>query len=343
MRGDEALDGSGVINGDSLISVKNLSVEFPAGRGTLKAVRSIGFDVRRGEIHGLVGESGCGKTAAAKAILRLHDSAGATVRGGVMYHGADILALPEREMRKLRGSEISMIFQDPMTSLNPLLTIGEQISETLRAHRGMDRHSAKAEALKLLGQVGIHPEARRYGQYTHELSGGMLQRVMIAIALSCGPKLLIADEPTTALDVTIQAQILLLIKRLRRDTGMSVLLITHNFGVVAETCDRVSVMYAGEIVESGSVGDILGNPLHPYTKGLMETIPGSGKRGRPLKTINGMPPNLMEEIPGCPFAPRCPLTEEACFGLRPEPKHAGNGHFAACRFAPGMDFKGVGA
>lgn len=331
------MSGEGTINDKDIISVRDLSVKFLTGRGIVRAVRSIGFSVRRGEIHGLVGESGCGKTVTAKTFLRLHDKSRTTVEGEILYRNADILALSEGEMQKLRGSEISMIFQDPMTSLNPLLTAGEQIAEMLRLHRGMDRGGARAEALKLLGQVGIHPEAGRYGQYAHEFSGGMLQRIMIAVALSCGPRLLIADEPTTALDVTVQAQILQLIKRLRDETGMSVLLITHNFGVIAETCDRVSVMYAGEIVESGSVEEIFKRPLHPYTKGLMETIPGRGTRGKPLKTIEGLSPNLLEDIIGCPFAPRCPLMGECCARLKPELKHAGGSHYAACHFAPGRD------
>ncbi len=332
----------GTINDNDVISVRDLSVKFLTGRGTVRAVRSIGFSVRRGEIHGLVGESGCGKTVTAKTFLRLHDKSRTKVEGEILYRNADILALSEGEMQKLRGSEISMIFQDPMTSLNPLLTAGEQIAEMLRLHRGMDRGGARAEALKLLGQVGIHPEAARYEQYAHEFSGGMLQRIMIAVALSCGPRLLIADEPTTALDVTVQAQILLLIKRLRDETGMSVLLITHNFGVVAETCDRVSVMYAGEIVESGSVEEIFRRPLHPYTKGLMETIPGRGTRGKPLKTIEGLPPNLQEDITGCPFAPRCPLASECCTRVKPELRRAGGSHYAACHFAPGWDSGEVG-
>jgi peptide/nickel transport system ATP-binding protein len=322
---------------NNIITVKNLSVKFRTERGTVNAVRSINFSVRKGEIHGLVGESGCGKTVTAKTFLRLHDNTRTTVGGNLFYSDTDILSLSKKEMGKLRGNEISMIFQDPMTSLNPLLTIGEQINETLRLHKGLDRQSATREAVKLLGQVGIHPEEKRYGQYAHEFSGGMLQRAMIAIALSCGPKLLVADEPTTALDVTIQAQILFLIKQLQKETGMSVLLITHNFGVVAETCDRVSVMYAGEIVESTGVREIFKNPLHPYTKGLMETIPRYGTRGKPLKTIEGMPPDLLEENSGCSFAPRCPRAEECCHTCRPVLKDNGGEHLAACHFVSGLE------
>lgn len=322
----------GQLSDNNIITVKNLSVKFRTERGTVNAVRSIDFSVRTGEIHGLVGESGCGKTVTAKTFLMLHDSSRTTVGGNIFYGDTDILSLSKKDMGKLRGNKISMIFQDPMTSLNPLLTAGEQIAETLRLHRGLDRKNATMEALKLLGKVGIHPEEKRYGQYAHEFSGGMLQRVMIAMALSCEPELLVADEPTTALDVTIQAQILLLIKQLQKDTGMSVLLITHNFGVVAETCDRVSVMYAGEIVESSDVREIFKNPLHPYTRGLMETIPRNGTRGKPLKTIEGMPPNLLEETEGCAFAPRCPRAEEYCQGCRPVLKDTGGEHFAACHF-----------
>lgn len=334
----------GQLSGNSIITVKNLSVKFRTERGIVHAVRSISFHVLSGEIHGLVGESGCGKTVTAKTFLRLHDPSRTAVEGRILYGEnaeADILALHEKEMRQIRGNEISMIFQDPMTSLNPLLTAGEQIAEMMRLHRGMDRRSAREEALKLLNQVGIFPGEKRYGQYAHEFSGGMQQRIMIAIALSCGPKLLVADEPTTALDVTIQAQILLLIKQLQKDTGMSVLLITHNFGVVAEICDRVSVMYAGEIIESGSVGEILCEPLHPYTKGLIETIPKSGSRGKQLKTIEGMPPDLLEEVVGCPFAPRCAFAMEKCSICKPELKDAGHEHFTACHLAGGTVYKEV--
>jgi len=315
---------------DSILSIKDLNVDLISTRGIVHAIRGISLDLRPGEIHGLVGESGSGKTMAAKSILRLQDEKRTVYSGRIIYNQADILSLKENELQKLRGSNISMIFQDPTVSLNPLLTIGEQISETLRVLLKMNRAAARARALSLLDEVGIQPAASRYHQYPFEFSGGMLQRIMIAIAISGNPKILIADEPTTALDVTIQAQILDLIKKLQRSMGMTIFFITHNFGVVAEICDRVSVMYAGKIVETGGVREIFHHPLHPYTRSLLESIPQSGLHGRRLATIPGSPPQLFQPIKGCAFAPRCQYATDNCATEEPPIIRGQEGHLAFC-------------
>ena len=314
---------------DNLLEIQNLTVELMSTRGIVYALSGVDLAVRPGEIHGIVGESGCGKSMTAKSILRLHDPKRSRMGGSIRFEGRDLLTLPSREMEKLRGTAISMIFQDPMTSLNPLMTIGDQIGDMFRFHTGATRNEARDKAQELLSKVGIEPAHRRWKQYPFELSGGMQQRVMIAMAIACSPKLLIADEPTTALDVTIQAQILELLQQLSADMGMSILLITHNFGVVAETCHRVSVMYAGKVVETGETRTILSQAHHPYSRALIASIPGSTPRGTRLETIPGSPPALIEPPTSCMFAPRCPYVTEQCRQAYP-PSAAHGSHLAAC-------------
>lgn len=315
---------------DNVLSIQGLKVDIISHNGIVHAIRGINLDLRQGEIHGFVGESGSGKTMTAKSILRLIDEKKAIYSGKIMFNEVDILTLRKKQLKEFRGREISMIFQDPTISLNPLITIGEQISEMLRRHLRMGKADAHKEAIDLLEKVGIHPAESRFGQYPFQLSGGMLQRIMIAIAIACKPKILIADEPTTALDVTIQAQMLELLKKLQQDDGMTIFFVTHNFGVVAEICDRVSVMYAGKIVETGRVEDIFKNPLHPYTKALMSSIPKVGQHGKRLDAIAGSPPELLKEIKGCSFCPRCPYALEMCSRVEPDIKHGEEGHHYAC-------------
>jgi oligopeptide/dipeptide ABC transporter ATP-binding protein len=300
-----------------------------SARGLVHAVRGIDLDVRRREIHGVVGESGCGKTVTAKSIMRLYDENIMLSDGQIFFEGKDMFSLSGREIQALRGSEVSMIFQDPMTALNPLYTIGYQLEETL-TNKGVRKTEAAARAVKLLEDVGVNPPESRKSQYPFEMSGGMLQRVMIAMAISCGPKLLIADEPTTSLDVTVQAQILDLLTRLRDERHMSILIITHNFGVVAEICDRVSVMYAGRVVESGDVREIFRDPRHPYTSDLLKSIPRSGTRGTLLATIPGTPPDLLREIKGCAYAPRCGYAGGVCAEASPSQRAISESHSYAC-------------
>ena len=318
---------------DNILSLKDLKVDLLSTKGIVHAVRGIDLDLRRGEIHGFVGESGCGKTMTAKSILRLHDEERTEYSGSVVFDNNDILKMDDKQLQQMRGKEASMIFQDPMVSLNPLLTVGDQISEMLHVHMNANKRQAKEKTIELLEKVGIHPADKRYGQYPFEFSGGMLQRIMIAIAISCDPKLLIADEPTTALDVTIQAQILELLKDLQKKTDMTILFITHNFGVVAEICDRVSVMYAGQIVETGGVNDIFSHPSHPYSKALIDSIPKSGQHGRRLVTIPGTPPQLYNQIVGCAYAPRCAFADDSCRAKEPLVVDISNDHKVHCHHA----------
>jgi oligopeptide/dipeptide ABC transporter ATP-binding protein len=313
----------------NLVSIRNLKVNLMSPYGIVHAVRDINLDIAQGEIHGLVGESGCGKTMTAKSIMRLHDEKKLLYDGQILFKDRDVLALNSRELQNLRGKEISMIFQDPVTALNPLHKVGEQIGEML-VYRGVPKDEARERALKLLEDVGIHPPLERYQQYPFELSGGMLQRVMIAMALSYTPKLLIADEPTTALDMTVQAQILDLLLQLQQKTGMSILIITHNFGIVAEICSRVSVMYAGIIVESGDVGSIFNHPKHPYTRDLMMSIPQPKAAHRKLLTIPGIPPDLRGKITGCPYAPRCAQALPVCRESAPQTRQRTESHSFSC-------------
>jgi oligopeptide transport system ATP-binding protein len=304
---------------DTLLDVRGLRTYFHVMDGTVKAVDGVDFLLKKGEALGLVGESGCGKSVTALSIMQLIDQPpGEIFDGEIWFDGRDLLRLSGREMRAVRGNEIAMIFQEPMTSLNPVFTIGDQISEAVILHQHVGRAEAMERAVKALSSVGVSAPERRVRQYPHELSGGMRQRVMIAMAMSCEPKLLIADEPTTALDVTIQAQILELIKAVQAETGTALLLITHDLAVVAETVQNVAVMYAGRIVESGPVEDVLLRPKHPYTQGLLNSIPALHKRGRELDVIKGVVPNPFRMPPGCKFEPRCPYAWEACHLAEPQ-------------------------
>ena len=318
-----------------LLEVERLYAEFATPDGAVRAVDGFSFAIGAGETLAIVGESGCGKSVTAMSILRLVPEPPGRITGAIRFQGRDLLGLAEAEMRKLRGNDIGMIFQEPMTSLNPVLTVGRQIGETLRVHRGLSAQAADRQAIELLSLVGIPSPGRLLRQYPHQLSGGMRQRVMIAIALACGPKLLIADEPTTALDVTIQAQILDLMRDLKARLGSAILLITHDLGVVAEMAERVVVMYAGRKVEEAMVGEIFASPLHPYTRGLLGAVPRLGSsldvagRGR-LAEIAGQVPSPSAPIVGCAFAARCPQATDICRQRAPavEPKAAG--HFVAC-------------
>ena len=326
---------------DALLEVDELTTHFFTRDGVVRAVDGVSFYVMRGEVLAIVGESGCGKSVTSLSIMRLIASPpGRTVRGRVQFEGCDLLELPEPEMRKIRGNAISMIFQEPMTSLNPVLTIGRQIAEALVLHRGMSSGEALARSIELLKEVRIPAPERRATQYPHQLSGGMRQRVMIAMALACKPRLLIADEPTTALDVTIQAQILDLMRELKQKTGAAIVLITHDLGVVAEMAERVVVMYAGRKVEEATVADLFARPRHPYTRGLLDSIPKLGaagdakvssSRGRKrLAEIAGTVPSLSEAIVGCAFAPRCGFAMARCRIESPPLEEKAAAHFAAC-------------
>jgi peptide/nickel transport system ATP-binding protein len=308
-------------NFSPLLQVEGLTTTFFTDEGVVRAVDDVSFSVASGETLGIVGESGCGKTVTSKSILRLIPwPPGKITAGQIRYRGEDLLALSERRMQRLRGNRIGMIFQEPMTALNPVFTVGWQIEEALALHRRLSGRERRAAAIDLLRQVGIPAPERRVDEYPHQLSGGMRQRVMIAMALSCKPDILIADEPTTALDVTIQAQVLQLIRELKEELGTAVILITHDLGVVAEVCDRVVVMYAGRVVEQGSIDDIFHRPQHPYTRALLRSIPRRGRKlaGARLKTIAGMVPDLRALPPGCRFAGRCDREQERCRQREPD-------------------------
>ena len=316
-----------------LLDVKDLHTEFRTGAGVVRAVDGVSYAVEQGETVAIVGESGSGKSVGALSILRLiPDPPGRITRGEVIFAGRDLMQLPDAQMREVRGGDIGMVFQEPMTSLNPVLTIGRQITETLEQHRRADRAAAHKRAIELLGMVGIADPARRLKQYPHQLSGGMRQRIMIAIALACDPKMIIADEPTTALDVTIQAQILELMKQLTRRLDVALIIITHNLGVVARYANRVNVMYAGRIVESGPAAAIYHDPRHPYTMALLRSVPRLDRpRQARLDPVEGQPPDLTRLDAGCSFRPRCRFAVEACARARPPLAPAGEGrHLAAC-------------
>ena len=315
-----------------LLQVENLRTQFYTSAGTVRAVDGISYTVNEGETVGIVGESGCGKSVGAMSILRLiPDPPGKIATGSIRFQGKDVLALNDEELRHLRGAQISMVFQEPMTSLNPVLTIGLQLCETMQLHLKLTPEQARARAIELLGMVGISEPERRLQQYPHHLSGGMRQRVMIALALSCNPKLIIADEPTTALDVTIQAQILELMKDLTKRLGVALIIITHNLGVVARYADRVYVMYAGKIVEGGTASDIYHRPRHPYTLGLLRSVPRMDRpRGNRLIPIEGQPPDLTREIAGCSYRPRCNFAVERCDQEVPPLESVGGSHTSAC-------------
>ncbi len=317
---------------EKILEVRELATSFHTDRGWQKAIDGVSFDVYQGEILGLVGESGCGKSVTSQSVMRLYDEKHlARYTGQVMLDGQSLMDLPFRKMQNIRGSKVSMIFQDALSSLNPVLTICDQISEPLRIHQHLSKKEARAKALEMLKLVGIPAPEKRLDQYPHELSGGMRQRMMIAIALACHPQLLIADEPTTALDVTIQAQIMELIVRLNKQLHMGVMLITHDLAVVAQTCSRVIVMYLGQIVEEADVLTLFDHPMHPYTEGLMRSIPRmEGDRTKPLYMIPGTVP-LLSQIPsGCRFAPRCAYATEQCRRCMPPLKQVADGHKVRC-------------
>lgn len=320
---------------ERLLSVENLQVSFATRDGENQAVRGVSFHINAGETVGIVGESGSGKSVTAKAIMSLITPPGRITSGKIEFRGRDLSGLPEKEWRKLRGNVMAMVFQDPMTSLNPVKKIGQQLTEVIRRHRGLNKEAAYKEAAEMLRQVGIRDPEQRLKQYPHEFSGGMRQRVMIAMALSCQPELLIADEPTTALDATIQAQILDLFKELKNNTDTAVALITHDLGVVAQVCTRVIVMYGGLVMEEGTVEDIFYRPQHPYTQGLLRSIPkrGGGSRER-LIPIEGTPPDLLNPPPGCPFMERCPHAFARC-SERPPVTELSPGHRSMCWLADG--------
>jgi oligopeptide/dipeptide ABC transporter ATP-binding protein len=314
-----------------LLSVRDLRVQFWTRRGTIHAVNGISFDIAAGETLGIVGESGCGKSVTALALLGLLARAGRVAGGTAEFGGRDLLQLSDRELRSVRGREIAIIFQDPMTSLNPVLTVGRQIREALETHFGLKRRAAHARAVELLDRVGIPNAKERVNDYPHQFSGGMRQRAMIAIALACKPKLLIADEPTTALDVTIQAQILDLLRELVREESTALILITHDLGVVAGMCERVNVMYAGLFMETGSADQLFDSPRHPYTLGLLESIPRlDAPRKAQLKPISGAPRNMLSPPAACPFQPRCRFEVEESSQEVPQLVEIEPGHFVAC-------------
>ena len=321
---------------ESLLTVQDLQVQFQTKKGVNTAVDGIGFSVEKGEILGIVGESGCGKSVTSLSILRLLGTNSMISQGSIKLEGRELLSLSEDEMCKIRGNEIAMIFQDPMTALNPTMSIGEQLMEPLMIHQGYKKKDAWKEAVEVLKKVGIAAPEKRMKEYPHQLSGGMRQRVMIAMAVSCAPRLLIADEPTTALDVTIQAQILELMLELRQKMNTAIILITHDMGVVAETADNILVLYAGKVVEYGSVKEIFNNPRHPYTRGLLNSIPPLEEDVDELNTIEGTVPGPGQMPAGCRFSPRCPLASERCSSCQPGLYKAGNSMVSCFQYEDGQ-------
>jgi peptide/nickel transport system ATP-binding protein len=317
----------------NLLTVSNLNLEFKTSRGILKALNGISFDVKRGEVFGLVGETGCGKTITGLSVLRLLPRSARITNGIINFDTTNLLDLPASEMEQVRGGRIAMIFQDPSSSLNPVFTIGSQMMRVIRQHTNLNSKQASERAGETLEAVGLPDVTRVMNSYPHQLSGGQQQRVMIAMALSCRPQLLIADEPTTALDVTIQAQILKLLRDLQKQFDISVILITHNLGVVAQTCDRLAVLYAGRVTEVGSTKDIFNNPQHPYTRGLMNAIPKPGSRGKKMAAISGTVPSNPGAMQGCPFAPRCEFAFDRCQTETPSLFNVSEGHHSACFLA----------
>ena len=322
---------------DSLLSVKDLQVQFQTKKGINTAVDGISFSIGKGEILGIVGESGCGKSVSSMSILRLLGTNAKISQGSIKLGDKELLSLSEDEMCKIRGNEIAMIFQDPMTALNPIMTIGDQLIEPLVIHQGYKKKDAWKEVIEVLKKVGIAAPEKRMKEYPHQLSGGMRQRIMIAMAVSCAPKLLIADEPTTALDVTIQAQILELMLELREKMDTAIMLITHDMGVVAETADNILVLYAGKVVEYGSVKDIFNDPKHPYTQGLLSSIPPLTEDVDELNTIEGTVPAPGQMPAGCRFSPRCPYATERCRMEQPGIYHAGNAMVSCFKYEGGQD------
>lgn len=318
------------MNGKELLRIEDLEIRYETDDGVAYALNGVSLHVKEGETLGLVGETGAGKTTLAKGILRLIQTPpGKIVNGKVYFDGKDILAMSDHDLHQVRGNAISMVFQDPMTSLNPVMTVGEQIEEVIAVHNSnLSKEEIRERAIAMLKRVGI--SADRIDEYPHQFSGGMKQRVIIAIALACNPKLLLADEPTTALDVTIQAQVLDMIRKLKTEMNTAMILISHDLGVVAQTCDRVAIIYAGRIVETGNLRDIYKNPKHPYTIGLLDSIPSLTKDAKRLKPIKGLMPDPTDLPPGCPFAPRCNYATAACSEAVPELADRGNGHLVRC-------------
>ena len=315
----------------SILEIRNLTTELMTDRGPIKAVDNVSFSLEKGEILGLVGESGCGKSMTSMSIMQLLSRKNARISGEILFDGKDLLSLSEKEITNIRGHHISMIFQDVMTSLNPLMTVGKQIMEPLMVHLGMNSSEARAEAIRLLDAVGIPMPEKRVDEYPNSLSGGMRQRVMIAIALSCKPQVLIVDEPTTALDVTIQAQILELMKKIRKEFGTAIIMISHDLGVISEMCDRAAIMYCGNIVEQGSIDQIFDNPTHPYTKGLLKSIPSLETTSQQLYSIPGTVPPLYNLPQGCKFADRCYAVCDTCRTAAPTVFEVEDNHTVCCR------------
>jgi len=316
-----------------LLSIRELEVSFFTDEGIVKAVGGVSYDVPQGRTVAVVGESGCGKSVTSLAILRLIPSPPGKINAGqILFRGEDLTKASEKRMRQIRGNEIAMIFQEPMTSLNPVYTVGRQIAETIEQHQKLSENQVYERVIEILKLVGISDPQRRVNEYPHQMSGGMRQRIMIAMALSCNPSLLIADEPTTALDVTIQAQILELLRDLQRKTNMSILLITHDLGVVAENADDVVVMYASKIAEKATAAELFNNPLHPYTRGLLSSLPKLGSKQKRLATIDGSVPDPLHFPAGCKFHPRCPIChgDQRCLTTEPQLREITPGHFAAC-------------
>ncbi len=317
-----------------LLEVSDLQVEFRTSYGRIKAVNGLSYSVERGQTLAILGESGSGKSVSARAVMGIIESPPGYVTGGqVVFEGEDLLKLPDKQMRRIRGQEICTVFQDALSALNPVFTVGFQIAEMFRAHRGMSRADGMSRAAELMDRVRIPNARARLSDYPHQFSGGMRQRVMIAMAIALEPKLLIADEPTTALDVTVQAQIMALLADLQRDSAMGLILITHDLGVVAEVADQVAVMYAGRCVERSPIEPLYATPAHPYTRGLMRSIPRADVKGRKLDAIQGQPPNLSAIPAGCEFHPRCPLSQDICVEQRPPLREIRPGRFSACHFA----------
>ncbi|ELZ84648.1 oligopeptide ABC transporter ATP-binding protein [Haloferax elongans ATCC BAA-1513] len=327
---DAETEAAQVCSDDSLLSVRNLQTRFQTAGETVQAVDGVSFDIAEGEILGIVGESGCGKSVTSLSLMDIVPEPGEVHGGTVRFDGEDILTKSPEEKRQLRGNRVSMVFQEPAKALNPVFDIGWQVGEPLRVHENLTKSASRAKAVELMRRVGIPSPEERVDDYPHEFSGGMRQRAMLAMALACTPDLLIADEPTTALDVTIEAQILDLIQELNVQTSMSVLIVTHDLGVVAEVCDRVAVMYAGRVVEYGDVEDIFANPQHPYTKGLIDCVPDPTADEQSLEAISGTVPNLADTPEGCNFAPRCPHATDECRQIDPRMRAVGDDHYSAC-------------
>ena len=321
----------------SLLEIKDLAIHFPTEEGDVRAVNGISLTIDEGKTLGLVGETGAGKTTTALGILRLVPEPGEILSGEITYKGKDIMKLPNKEVQDIRGNEISMIFQDPMTALNPVMTVGDQVAEVILRHQNCSKAEAQGRMIEILGKVGIGPD--RAGDYPHQFSGGMKQRVVIAIALACNPKLLLADEPTTALDVTIQAQVMEMINELKKEFNTAMILITHDLGIVAESCDNVAIMYAGQIVEYGSLEDIFDHTAHPYTKGLFNSIPSLEKKVHRLEPIRGLMPDPANLPAGCSFHPRCPYATELCEKEAPGATEVGPGHLCRCHHCGNLQKK----